>query len=155
MAGILSKGITFEIYEYNTLSNQSVWPTDGKGLITGLMEIPDLGGTPEKVDVTTLADSSRKYINGLADYGDLGFKFLYDNSNEDSNYRVLEQICREVGPEFNAVAKVTLTFPDGTMFKFDCLPAITIDGAGVNSALTFTLNCALQSDIEVTHPAGE
>lgn len=155
MAGILSKGITFEIYEYSTLTNSSLWPTEGKGLIAGLMEIPDLGGTPEKVDVTTLADGSYKYINGLADYGDLGFKFLYDNSTEDSNYRILEQICREVGPELNAVAKVTVTFPDGTAFEFDCLPAITIDGAGVNTALTFTLNCALQSDIEVTHPAGE
>lgn len=155
MSGILSKGITFEIYEYSTLTNSSVYPIEGKGLIAGLMEIPDLGGTPEKVDVTTLADGSYKYINGLADYGDLAFKFLYDNSTKDSNYRILEQICREVGPKTNMIAKVTVTFPDGTIFKFDCLPSITIDGAGVNTALTFTLNCALQSDIKVTHPAGE
>lgn len=154
MAGILSKGITFEIYEYSTSTNSSVYPVEGKGLIAGLMEIPDLGGTPEKVDVTTLADGSYKYINGLADYGDLAFKFLYDNSTTDSNYRILEQICREVGPKTNTIAKVTVAFPDGTTFAFDCLPSITIDGAGVNTALTFTLNCALQSDIKVTHPAG-
>ena len=155
MSGILSKGITFEIYEYSTLTNSSVWPTEGKGLIAGLMEIPDLGGTPEKVDVTTLADSSYKYINGLADYGDLAFKFLYDNSTNDSNYRILQMIERDCNEGIGTYAKVTLTFPDGTAFEFDCIPSVTIDGAGVNTALTFTLNCALQSDIEVTHPAGE
>lgn len=154
MTGILSKGITFEIYEHNIGTNQDVFPIEGQGVIAGLMEIPDLGGTPEKVDVTTLADGSYKYINGLADYGDLAFKFLYDNSTTNSNYRLLEQICREVGPKTNMVAKVTITFPDSTKFMFDCLPSITLDGAGVNAALTFTLNCALQSDIKVTHPAG-
>ena len=155
MSGILSKGITFEIYEYSTLTNENVYPAEGKGLIAGLMEIPDLGGTPEKVDVTTLADGSYKYINGLADYGDLAFKFLYDNSTGDSNYRILQMIERDCNEGIGTYAKVTLTFPDETVFEFDCIPSVTIDGAGVNTALTFTLNCALQSDIEVTHPAGE
>ena len=155
MAGILSKGITFEIFEYAVGKDNPEFPATGKGVIAGLMEIPDLGGTPEKVDVTTLADASRKYINGLADYGDLAFKFLYDNSSADSNYRTLQIIERDCKQVIGNYAKVTLTFPDGTTFKFDCIPSVAIDGAGVNSALTFTLNCALQSDIEVSHPAGE
>ena len=73
--GLLSKGIKFE-YSSNGTSYTEV---------KNLQEIPSLGGTPEKIDVTCLADGNKKYINGLVDYGDLAFKFLYDNSDAQSN----------------------------------------------------------------------
>ena len=34
-----------------------------------LQEIPELGGDVDKVEVTTLADGARRYINGIKDYG--------------------------------------------------------------------------------------
>ena len=51
--GLLSKGIKFE------------YSTDGTAYteVKNLQEIPSLGGTPDKVDVTCLADGNKKYIN--------------------------------------------------------------------------------------------
>ena len=54
---------------------------DGKE-IKGVTDIPALGATPEKIDVTTLADSERKYIPGIKDYGDLEFSVLYDPKSD-------------------------------------------------------------------------
>lgn len=139
MAGILSKGIT--------LSYKSVGSEDYT-LIPNLQEVPELGGSAEKVDVTTLADGNYKYINGIKDFGDLAFKFLYDNSGETSNYRV----CRGL-EEDGIVIDWQVEFPDGTTFEFAGEASTAIDSASVNSALTFTLNITLNSDITVTNPA--
>ena len=136
MAGILSKGITLS-YKKET---QFV-------VIPDLQEVPDLGGSAEKVDVTTLADGNYKYINGIKDFGDLEFKFLYSNSGTESNYR----ICRGL-EEAGKVVEWKVSFPDGTGFEFSGEPSTTIDGQSVNSAITFTLNITLNSDITVSNP---
>ena len=52
MAGILTKGITLSYKKDG--SNYSV--------IANLQECPELGGTAENVEVTTLADGNKKYI---------------------------------------------------------------------------------------------
>ena len=136
MAGILSKGITLS---YKKDLEYVVIPD--------LQEVPDLGGSAEKVDVTTLADANYKYINGIKDFGDLAFKFLYSNTGEASNYRV----CRGL-EEAGKVVEWKVEFPDGTGFEFSGEPSTTIDGQSVNSAITFTLNITLNSDITVSNP---
>ena len=136
MAGILSKGITLSYKKETQFA-----------VIPDLQEVPDLGGSAEKVDVTTLADGNYKYINGIKDFGDLEFKFLYSNSGTESNYR----ICRGL-EEAGKVVEWKVSFPDGTGFEFSGEPSTTIDGQSVNSAITFTLNITLNSDITVSNP---
>lgn len=136
MAGILSKGITLSYKKETQFA-----------VIPDLQEVPDLGGSAEKVDVTTLADGNYKYINGIKDFGDLEFKFLYSNSGTESNYR----ICRGL-EEAGKVVEWKVSFPDGTSFEFSGEPSTTIDGQSVNSAITFTLNITLNSDITVSNP---
>lgn len=134
--GILSKGITLS-YKKNEVYE----------VIPDLQEVPDLGGSAEKVDVTTLADGNYRYINGIKDFGDLAFKFLYDNAGETSNYRV----CRGL-EEAGKTVDWKVEFPDGTGFEFKGEPSTTIDGQSVNSAITFTLNINLNSEITVSNP---
>lgn len=136
MAGLLTKDITLS-YKKGEAFEQ----------IHNLQEVPALGGTAEKVDVTTLEDGNYKYINGLKDFGDLAFKFLYDNSGETSNYRV----CRGL-EDAGEVVDWKVTFPDATEFVFSGEASTSIDESGVNGAITFTLNINLNSDIAVTHP---
>lgn len=139
--GILSKGIKLS---YNSGTVQTpVWTE-----LTDLQEIPDLGAAAEQVEVTTLADSSKRYIAGLKDYGELAFVFLYDNSSATSNYRVIKGL-----EDAGAVKEFKLEFPDDTAFAFDGFVSTTIAGAGVSAALTFTASIALNSDITVTNPA--
>ena len=113
-----------------------------------LMEVPELGGDPEKIDVTTLSDTTKKYIPGIKDYGDLVFKFLYDNISENANYRVLK------GLDDNATtATFKLEYPDGTTHQFDAIPSVKLDDGTINGALTFSATMLLQSDIEITNPS--
>lgn len=135
--GILSKGIKLS-YEQ----------TNGKFVeIPDLQEVPELGGSVEKVEVTTLADGAKRYIKGIVDYGDLSFKFLYDNSTETSSYRVMKNI-----EDAGQVKKFKVEFPDKTAFAFSASVITKVGSAGVNGALTFTANLTLNSKIEVTHP---
>lgn len=47
--------------------------------LTNLQEIPDIGGTKESIEITTLADAAHVYTDGLITYGDsIEFKFLYE-----------------------------------------------------------------------------
>lgn len=135
--GILSKGITL------SYKNSEAWVE-----IPDLQEIPDLGGEVDTVEVTTLADGAKRYINGIKDYGDLAFVFLYDNSTATSNYRVIRGL-----EDTGAITEWKVSFPDGTEFAFSGSVVTKIAGAGVGDALTFTATITLNSDIKVTNPA--
>lgn len=137
MAGILTKDIKLS---YNK-GPETAWEQ-----IRNLQSCPALGGAADKVDVTTLEDGVYKYINGIKDYGDLEFGFLYDNSTETSNYRV----CKTLEDNQNHEFKVE--FPDGTGFEFSGQVSVATDEAAVNAAITFKLNIALNSDIVVSNP---
>lgn len=138
MAGILTKGITLSYKKEGSTY----------AVIANLQECPELGGTAENVEVTTLADGNKKYIKGIKDFGELAFKFLYDNSGAESNYRVVRGL-EEAG---NAV-EWKVTFPDNTSFAFSGEVTTAIDSAAVNAALTFTATITLNSDITVTNPS--
>ena len=112
-----------------------------------LMEVPELGGTPEKIDVTTLSDKVKKYIPGTRDYGDLVFKFLYDNTDANANYRVLKGM-----DDAGTTATFKLAYPDGTSHQFDAIPSVKLDSGAINGALTFSATMMLQSDIEINNP---
>lgn len=114
----------------------------------GLTEVGEIGGEPEKIDVTTLKDKVKKTINGVKDLGDLTFKFLYDNSTATSNYRVLQGLEAD-----KKVANYKITYPDGTEHSFNAEVSVKMDSAAVNGVLTFSASMALQSEITIKHPA--
>lgn len=132
MAGILTKGVELQVYG-----------TSSYNAIAGLQEFPGLGGTKDKVDVTTLADNNYQYIPGIEDYGDMRFKFLYTKE-------VYDQLT---GYE-NNVKQFCVAFPGANevKFYFSGIVDVTIDGAGVNNAITMTVNIFLQSDVTNTEP---
>ena len=109
-----------------------------------LQEVPDLGGAADKVDVTTLADGNYRYINGIKDFGDLAFTFLYSAERYE-----------EVNDLVDKDTFWKVTFPDGangaegTAFTFAGQASISTVGAGVNAALQFTLTINLTSDIDI------
>lgn len=137
MAGLLTKD--------TTLSYKGSGSTYTE--LEHLMEVPEMGGDPEKVEVTTLSDGVKKYINGVKDLGDLTFKFLYDNETADSNYRVLRGM-----QEANEVSTFKVEYPDGTGHEFNAYVNVKMDSAAVNAAMTFSVGMSLQSDITVTNP---
>lgn len=110
---VISKGITLSY---------------GENALTNLMEIPELGGDTEAIEITTLADAAHMYTDGIKNYGDsLAFKFLY----EDTQFTTLNGLTE------SQTWKVAL--PDGTTCTFGGTCSVKLDGVGVNAALTYTL----------------
>lgn len=136
---------------YSANGTKLGYRTESTGAFTDipmLMEVPEFGGTPEKIDVTVLSDSAKSYVTGIKDYGDLVFKFLYDNASATANYRVLK------GLEDNATAAYfQLSYPDGTAHVFQAIPSVKMDAGAVNGALTFSCTMTLQGEITLTNPA--
>lgn len=119
--GVLSKGITLSY---------------GDVALTNLMEIPELGGDTEAVEITTLADAAHMYMDGIKNYGDsLAFKFLYEE----------EQFSTLNGLKDSQTWKVEL--PDGATCSFGGTCSVKLDGVGVNAALTYTLSIKPNSEM--------
>lgn len=122
------------------------WKASSEGTyaeLLDLQECPELGGAADKVDVTTLADGNYRYINGIKDFGDLDFTFLYSKERykEVQDNLIDKDIFYEV------------EFPDGVKFDFKGQASSATSAAAVNGALQFTLSITLNSDISVVFPA--
>lgn len=97
--------------------------------LTNLQEIPDLGGDTEAIEITTLADGAHIYTDGLKNYGDsLGFKFLY----EKEQFSALNAL--------SGANEWRVALPDGETCSFSGTSSVKLDGAGIASALTYTLS---------------
>lgn len=108
----------------------------GETALADLMEIPELGGDTEAVEITTLDDAAHMYMDGIKNYGDsLAFKFLY----KEAQFTTLN------GLKESQTWKVEL--PDGATCTFGGTCSVKLDGAGVNAALTYTLSIKPNSEM--------
>lgn len=116
---VISKGITLS---YKGTGEEFV-------ALTNLMEIPELGGEAEAIEITTLADAAHMYTDGILNYGDsLAFKFLY----EKDQFTTLKSKTGTI-----SIWKVEL--PDGATCQFGGTCSVKMEGVGVNAALTYIL----------------
>lgn len=100
----------------------------GEKELTNLMEIPELGGEAEAIEITTLADPAHMYTDGILNYGDsLAFKFLY----EKTQFAELN--------EATGAQSWKVQLPDGATCSFTGTCSVKLDAVGVNAALTYTL----------------
>ena len=106
--------------------------------IPDLQEVPEMGGDPEQIDVTTLKDTTKRSIPGVKDLGDLSFVFLYSKEN-----------FLELNEKLDSKKKYywKVEFSDGLVMSFEAIPNLKLGGGGVNSALTYSINMSLQSEI--------
>ena len=115
---VISKGITLS-YKNGGSSYTA---------LTNLQEIPDLGGSTEAIEITTLADAAHMYTDGLKDYGDsVEFKFLY----EETQFSTLNGL--------SGSTEWQVKLPDQSTCTFSGTSSVKLDGVGVGAALTYTL----------------
>lgn len=105
--------------------------------LTNLMEIPELGGEVEAIEITTLADKAHVYTDGLLNYGDsLAFKFLYEKEQ-------FQELSQATGSQ-----NWSVELPDGASCSFGGTCSVKLDGAGLATALTYTLSIKPNSEME-------
>lgn len=110
----ISKGITIKVAD---------------NILTNLQEIPELGGTRESIEITTLADDAHMFTDGILNYGDnISFKFLYEK----------EQFTTLNG--LKGTQTIVVTLPDTSTCTFSGTCSVKLDGVGINAPLTYTLN---------------
>ena len=106
-----------------------------------LQEIPDLGVTYDAVEVTTLDDSTRKYIRGLGSMGDtIDFKFLF----EEEQFVAL--LALQNGTVETTSFKVEL--PSGAVCTFCGSVSVKLDAVGAGAPITYTLSITPYGDME-------
>ena len=78
----------------------------------GLSGFPQMGGTPNKIDVTNLRDKRKRYVNGVQETEDLAFSFYYnseksgDSGADETKIKESYKVLRDSG-EVNAALKFT------------------------------------------------
>ena len=111
--------------------------------VPDLQDFPDLMGSPDKIETTTMKNTSRTYIPGLKDPGDMAFNFLYSGMGESTNYAKLKAVQDAKSTQY-----FQLVFLDGSGFVWQGKVSLSVPGKGIGEALQFTANITPTSEIE-------
>jgi len=110
----------------------------------GLFTVPEMGGTPEQIDVTNLEDSHKRSILGIQDTGTLDFEFYAAKSEADTDTQIRDtwNILRGYQTA-GTVLNWKLEYPDGEGFFWKGTCSVRRQSTGVNNAIKFTLTVGL------------
>ena len=144
MAGILSCGAKLGYKNTSTYKD-----------IPNLQSIPQLGGDPEKIDVTVLTDTAKRYINGLQDFDALEFVFLFDPDVSDGAWSTLSEMSRSDDKDWRvSIPKKNGSTTEYVTFSFTGQPSVKMNEVNVNEALTFTLSIQLSGEMTIGSEGG-
>lgn len=106
--------------------------------LTNVSDIPDLGGTPEQIDVTAIGDLRRKFINGIIEQDELEFTCFYEKAAFDA--------VREGG-----AGEVVITiYSDSDKETAELVVTVkgeisaSLAGFGVGDAINYTMRVAVE-----------
>ncbi len=116
------------------------------GNATGMGEI---GGDPDELDTTTFKDEVSTSIPGVQKQNAWTVDYLYQNDDEESDYRKLKAFEKEK----EAVA-IEVEFPDKTTFTNSGYITTKINAVKVNELISATATVSLQKKWTVTNPSG-
>ena len=119
-----------------------------------IKEFPDLGGTPEMLETTTLSDKMQTYIPGIQSLDALEFTSNY-TLQDYKKLKALEGQDKEYAVWFGGTEAgdtVTPTGSDGK-FKFNGQLSVFPVGGGVNEVVDMTITIAPSTPISMDEQA--
>lgn len=122
--------------------------------LVDIKDFPDLGGSPEMLETTTLSDSMQTYIPGIQSLDALEFTANY--TKEDfTKLKALEEQELELAVWFGGKTEGKVLTPDGSegKFEFNGRLSVFVVGGGVNEVVDMTITIAPSTAITVA--AGE
>ena len=119
----------------------------------GLYNIPEMGGTPERLDVTNLEDGHKRSVLGIGDVSDTNFGFYATKDETDTTEQVRDtwnvlQSYQTAGTVLNW----KLEYPDGHGWTWKGTCAVKRDAVTVNTAIKFTLAVGLDTALTPLTP---
>lgn len=113
-------------------------------ILCPIKEYPDLGGSPEAIDVTTLSDHIHKTVPGIQDVDALEFTANYD----PTDYSTVNALS---GNETNfavVFGKENNSYGANGVFKFKGDACAYVTSGSVNDAREMTIAINLSSEID-------
>ncbi|MFT8324780.1 phage tail tube protein [Oenococcus sicerae] len=119
------------------------WSTDGTTFtdVAGVQTTPDIGAAPDSIDVTSLSDTKRKSVPGLAAAATLAFNVVYRGANFGT-------LIEKDGDGIQY--KWQVTYPDGLKSTFTGSFTLILQNAAVNGAITFTISIVVSDGPDFT-----
>lgn len=120
---------------YLMYKNNGTWEN-----LTPIKSFPDMGGEPERIDVTTLSDAMRQYVPGVQDISSTSFSANYD-ATEYAKINALSGTEHDYALWFGATGSIGSEVPDGHNGKFEWKGDIMayVSGGDVNAAVEMTI----------------
>ena len=136
------------ISSYNVVLKTS---TTASGTYTKLVDIkdfPDLGSAPDTIEVTTLSDKMKRYVQGLQDTG--SFEFTYNYTKDD--------FTKVAALDDNATHYFELDFGnDGAggegSFYFSGQVSTYVSGAGTGAVVEAKIIVTCDSEVKTEKPS--
>lgn len=132
------------------ISTYKVFLMKGSEKLVDIKDFPDLGGTPEMLETTTLSNGAQTYIPGIQSIEGLEFTANYDKADY-TTLKALEGTENEYGVWFGgsvgADGEVT---PDGSegKFTFSGYLNVHVSGGGVNEVVDMIITIAPSTEIK-------
>ena len=123
--------------------------------LVDIKEFPDLGKAPDTVDITTLTDNQKRYLQDILDPGQLEFTANYD-PDDFAKLKALEHKENNYAVWFGGKGDGEAAVPDGHAGKasFTGELAVWIKGGGVSAAVDMGIAIAVSSEIKFEKGAG-
>lgn len=111
-----------------------------------ITDFPDLGGTPEMLETTTLSDAMKTFVMGIQEAEGLEFNANYDKTA----YTALEALAGKTEKYAVYFGTDSSGNPDGSdgKFSFEGQLSVFVTGAGVNEVRKMTITIAPTTEID-------
>lgn len=121
---------------------------DTWGKLIDIKDFPDLGGSPELLETTTLSDKMQTYIPGIQSLDALEFTANYTKADYTS-LKALEGVENEYAVWFGGTESDETVTPTGSEGKFKFTGALSVyaSGGGVNEVVGMTITIAPSTPI--------
>ena len=113
-----------------------------------IKDFPDLGGSPEMLETTTLSDGMQTYIPGIQSLDALEFNANYTKEDFEK-LKELEGTEYDFSVWFGATVEAGVATPTGSDGKFDFKGQLSVfpTGGGVNEVVGMTITIAPSTPI--------
>lgn len=111
--------------------------------LVDIKDYPDIGGSPETLETTTLSDGMQTYINGIQSSEAMEFTINYDSETFDT-IDAMSDTEQEFAIWFGGAEEAGIVTPTGDegKFEFKGFISIRVSGKGVNEVREAVISIA-------------
>ena len=123
---------------------------DAYAKLVDIKDFPDLGGSPEMLETTTLSDKMQTYIPGIQSLDALEFNANY-TKDDYAKIKALEGQELDLSVWFGGTETNGTLTPDGSdgKFNFKGYVSVFVAGGGTNEVIGMTVSVAPSTPITV------